>query len=179
MISDNAKQSIDRIFIKAAKTRLVRNSSDSCEVTKTDAKAVTALDPHEIVVLTISSILYRLLLFFHLEDDDGLRQYFSAEAGHDTFREEFLEIANLSCGAMNQELVRYFPDLGMSTPYILGSACLPHLEDMKPGYVGRYELTLNGSVRLFAMVCVFEHTEIDFDADTRESEETAGELELF
>jgi hypothetical protein len=80
---------------------------------------------------------------------------------------------------MNQALLRYFPDLGMSTPYVLNARCLPHLHELKPGLLSSYSVTLNGTVRLAATVCVCAHAPIDFIADTGALEETSGELELF
>lgn len=80
---------------------------------------------------------------------------------------------------MNQELLNYFPDLGMSTPYVLDAQCLSHLHGLKPGLLSSYSITLNDSVRLAATVCVCAHAPIDFVADTSAIEETSGELELF
>jgi hypothetical protein len=80
---------------------------------------------------------------------------------------------------MNQELLHYFPDLGMSTPYVLNARCLPHLHELKPAHVSSYSLMLNGAVPLAATVCVCTHAPLDFVADTSAVEETSGELELF
>lgn len=80
---------------------------------------------------------------------------------------------------MNQELLHYFPDLGMSTPYVLSARCLGHLPELKPGLLSSYSITLNGSVQLAATVCVCAHAPNDFVADTSAIEESSGELELF
>jgi hypothetical protein len=133
-----------------------------------------------VVVLTISSIVFRLLLILHFDEDDTTRGYYLKDAADERpFQEVFLEICNLCCGAMNQELLRYFPDLGMSTPYVLNARCLPHLHELKPALLSSYSITLDGSVRLAATVCVCAHAPLDFVADTSVVEETSGELELF
>ena len=89
------------------------------------------------VVLTISSIVFRLLLILHFDENDSTRGYYLKEGDEQPFQEAFLEICNLCCGAMNQELLRYFPDLGMSTPYVLSARCLGHLPALKPGFCRR------------------------------------------
>ncbi|WP_345815617.1 hypothetical protein AAGS40_24605 [Paraburkholderia sp. PREW-6R] len=180
MISDHAKESFDRIFRKAAHARLPADGADTCEIALTE-EAVTpdASRTSQVVVLTISSIVCRLLLILHFDEDDATRQYYLKEGDERPFREAFLEICNLCCGAMNQELLRYFPDLGMSTPYVLNARCLPYLQELEPGLLSSYSVTLNGTARLGATICVCAHAPVDFVADVSAIEETSGELELF
>ncbi|MFL9866650.1 hypothetical protein PQR67_20950 [Paraburkholderia fungorum] len=179
MITANAKDSFQRIFRKAAQARLPRDSGDTCEIVPLAEAGTGATKDTQVVVLTISSIMFRLLLILHFDENDSTRHYYLNEADERPFQEVFLEICNLCCGAMNQELLNYFPDLGMSTPYVLSARCLGHLEELKPGLLSSYSITLNGSVQLAATVCVCAHAPIDFVADTSSVEETSGELELF
>ncbi|WGS54716.1 hypothetical protein LFL96_27315 [Paraburkholderia sp. D15] len=179
MISAHARDSFDRIFRKAAQSRLPLDASDPCEIVPiADASAGTTKDT-QVVVLTISSIVFRMLLILHFDENDAARGYYLKEADERSFQEVFLEICNLCCGAMNQELLNAFPDLGMSTPYVLNARCLPHLHELKPALLSSYAITLNGDVRLAATVCVCAHAPLDFVADTSAVEETSGELELF
>lgn len=179
MISAHAKDSFERIFRKAAQTRLPMNAGDPCEIVPIAKAEAAATKDTQVVVLTISSIVFRLLLILHFDEDDTTRRYYLNDADERPFREAFLEICNLCCGAMNQELLRYFPDLGMSTPYVLNARCLPHLHELKPALLSSYSVVLNGDVRLAATVCVCAHAPLDFVADTSAIEETSGELELF
>ena len=179
MISAHAKDSFDRIFRKAAQARLPMASGDVCEIAPVADVSAGASRDTQVVVLTISSIVFRLLLILHFDEDDTTRGYYLNDGDERPFQEAFLEICNLCCGAMNQELLRYFPDLGMSTPYVLNARCLPHLRELKPGLVASYSIVLNGDVRLGATVCVCTHAPLDFVADTSAVEETSGELELF
>jgi hypothetical protein len=179
MIGTQAKDSIERIFFAAARSRLVREPHHDCEIS---ARPAEAAQGEHVVVLTISSMQFRLLLLLHFEDDDVTRQYYLGHMGdvQRSLTECFMEFANLCCGAMNQQLVNHFPDLGMSTPYALSSACLPYLRELKPDYVSTYALTLDGSVRLGATLCVCSQTSLDFVATQVETaSESAGELELF
>ncbi|MDE1004577.1 MAG: hypothetical protein OSB38_02855 [Paraburkholderia fungorum] len=179
MITGNARDSFERIFRKAAQTRLPRDSGNTCEIVPLAEAGTGATKDTEVVVLTISSIMFRLLLILHFDENDSTRDYYLNEADERPFQEVFLEICNLCCGAMNQELLHYFPDLGMSTPYVLSARCLGHLPELKPGLLSSYSITLNGSVQLAATVCVCAHAPIDFVADTSAVEESSGELELF
>lgn len=179
MITGNAKDSFDRIFRKAAQARLPLDGADACEIVPLDEAGLGATKDTQVVVLTISSIVFRMLLILHFDETGDTRNYYLKEAHERLFQEVFLEICNLCCGAMNQELLRYFPDLGMSTPYVLSARCLPHLRELKPAFLSSYSVTLNGSVHLAATVCVCAHAPIDFVADTSVVEETSGELELF
>jgi hypothetical protein len=179
VISADAKSSFERIFRKAAQARLPIDPNDTCEIAAIADASAGSTKNTQVVVLTISSIVYRMLLVLHFDEDDNTRRYYLKEADERPFQEVFLEICNLCCGAMNQELLRYFPDLGMSTPYVLNAQCLPHLHELKPGLLSSYSVTLNDNVRLAATVCVCAHAPIDFIADTSAIEETSGELELF
>jgi hypothetical protein len=179
VISAHARDSFERIFRKAAQTRLPMNADDACEIAPIADAVSGATKDTQVVVLTISSIVFRLLLILHFDEDDTTRRYYLNDADERPFQEVFLEICNLCCGAMNQELLHSFPDLGMSTPYVLNARCLPHLRELKPALLSSYSIMLNGDVRLAATVCVCAHAPLDFIADTSTVEETSGELELF
>jgi hypothetical protein len=179
VISADAQNSFDRIFRKAAQARLPIDTSDLCGIVPIANASAGATKNTQVVVLTISSIVFRMLLILHFDEDDTTHRYYLKDNDERPFQEVFLEICNLCCGAMNQELLSYFPDLGMSTPYVLNAQCLPHLHELKPGLLSSYSVTLNDSVRLAATVCVCAHAPIDFVADTSATEETSGELELF
>lgn len=179
MISQHAKESFERIFQKAARARLPVQAGDSCEIVPAGEGAAGPERAENVVVLTISSIVFRMLLVLHFDEDAATREYFVRNEDGATFREVFLETCNLCSGAMNQALLEHFPDLGMSTPYVLSAHCLPYLEELKPGYLATFAITINGSVRLGATVCVCAHAPLDFAAEVSAVEETSGELELF
>ena len=179
MISSNAQTSIEGILLKAARSRLPQQPDDACEIVPLAQAYDSARPEANVIILTISSILFRLLLVFHFDDDTSTRDYFARQTGDVSLQDVLLEVCNLCCGAVNQDLLRYFQDLGMSTPYVLSARCLPHLEGLEPDYLSSYAITINGAVRLAATVCVCAHAPIDFVADMTAVEETSGELELF
>ena len=196
MISAQAKESFERILQKAAQTRLTVDSADTCQIvlqtrhgagsaadgTANAPLARTTIDRANVanvVVLTISSISFRLLLMLHVKEDVATVEYYTKGDAERPFSEVFQEVCNLCCGAINQELLRYFPDLGMSTPYMLSARCLPYLEGLKPALLETWAVTINDAVQLSATLCVCAHAPIDFMADVSAAEDTSGELELF
>jgi len=179
VISGQAQDSIDRIFRKAANARLPLDSDDACEVEVIAHDALAHHPQAEVVVLTISSILFRLLLILQFDEDAATRSYFVKQASSSSFQEVWSEVANLCCGAINQELLHYFPDLGMSTPYVLSARSVQHLEDLKPGFLASYAVTINHTATVRATLCVCADAPLDFVADVAAHEDNSGELEFF
>jgi hypothetical protein len=106
------------------------------------------------------------------------RQYYGA-ASDAKMEIAFAEIANLCCGALNRELANDFPHLGMSIPYALGAQCLSNLDELKPEYVSRHGITINGSVRLEATLCICCSAPVELAARPDAMAASTGELELF
>jgi len=177
MISARAKESVERILRKAVQTRLPISSESDCVIS---AMATDTPVRHtHVVVLTISSMAFRLLLVLHFSESDAMRAYYLGERTDRALQEVFLEVSNLCCGAINQALQADFPDLGMSTPYVLDARCVPHLSELDPDYLASFEIRIGESVDLIATVCVCADAPIDFVADVDSAEESSGELELF
>lgn len=177
MISSHAQDSFDRIFRKAASMRLALHADDTLHIAAADPG--DAIHGEEALILTISSVAFRLLLVLRFDDDASTRAYYTGEVTGRSFEEARLEIGNLCCGAVNQELLQVFPDLGMSTPYAVSARCLAYLDALKPGYVASYSITINDAVRVAATVCVCAHARLDFVANVSDEVASGGELELF
>jgi len=179
MITEHARQSLDRIFQKAAKSRLIVDAADTCDIRQLTDGDLPAVREKSMVVLTISSIQFRLLVILHVDETPAIGSYFCRNAPDKSFDEIFFEIANLCCGAINQDMQRYFPDLGMSTPYGLSGRCAAFLSELRPGHVARYAVTINRTVHLSATLCICESGRIDFTYEEPADQEVSGELELF
>ncbi len=182
MISQAAKDSLERIFDQAARTRLTTDSAHACEVTRAASlDAAQRGASAEIFVLTIASIHFRIVLLLQFADDEATRGYYTGSGvGADrSLREAAMEIGNLCCGAINQQLVEHFPELGMSTPYALSSDCIGYLDELAPEYVTAYDVTIEHAARVRATLCVCASAPLDFTAQVADVHESAGELELF
>ncbi|RDU97161.1 hypothetical protein [Trinickia dinghuensis] len=180
MITHAAQDSLERIFFQAARTRLTVDAAHACDIAPVAAPGETGSGPStEVLVLTIASIDFRIVLLLQFADDEGTRAYYSAAGADRTLREAAMEIGNLCCGAINQQLVEHFPDLGMSTPYALPSDCMGYLDELKPAYIAAYDVTIEYAARLRATLCVCASAPLDFVAQVADVHESAGELELF
>lgn len=179
MISQQAKQSIDYIFTQSARRSLVLDPADTCDIETLPERGNHECPEKDIIVLTISSFLFRISTIFHIGEDPAIRDYFLKNSANRSLTEVFSEIGNLCSGAMNQELLRYFPHLGMSTPYTLSSRCLPFLGELNPGHLSRHAITINGSTRLQATLCMCGYAPVDFAVDKACAAVETGELELF
>lgn len=177
MISANASDSFDRILQHAVRSRLVMDAADHCSVAR--ASTETMETDADIVTFTISGLTFRLLLLLHLPARAPTREYFVRDAASVTPLEGFLEIGNLCCGAISQALSAHFPHLGMSTPYVLGSHCLSHVDALGPEMLATYAVVINDGVEVGVTLAVCADGPLDFQADIAAETESCGELELF
>ncbi|MGR3910854.1 hypothetical protein Q3A80_27785 [Burkholderia sp. SR8] len=194
MISAQARTAFERIFFDAARTRLA--SGGACEIRpvavdthdashdapRSTSRATPKVAEH-VAVLTISALHFRLLLALRFRDDEPTRRHFAASSpgagAQRPLPEAFMEVANLCCGAINQALTVPFPDLGMSTPYLLSGASIDYLPALNPDHAAAYDVTLDGDVRIGATLCVCANAPVDFHVPEAATVDTGGELELF
>lgn len=180
MISHTARDSFERIFFQAVRTRLTVDTSHACDIVPVASPGEATHGPSdETLVLTIASIDFRMVLFLQFAEDEATRGYYAAQGGGRTLREAAMEIGNLCCGAVNQQLVEHFPDLGMSTPYALSSDCMGYLDELKPTHIAAYDITIEHAARLRATICLCASAPLDFVVQVTDVHESAGELELF
>ncbi len=179
MISEQAKHAVNSIFTRAAKTHLTVNPEDRIEVSQLSDMRPGELPGKDIVVLTISSYLFRLLTIFHVDPDKATAAYFVKPDSERQFHEVFNEHGNLCVGAMNRDLGHHFLHLGMSTPYKLESKSAPFISELKPGYVSHHRIGINADISLHATLCLCAYRPLDFRIDPHQVEEEFGELELF
>lgn len=179
MISEHAKQGLDLIFTRAARTSLAADASDSVVIEPLRGAQPMAAPQEHILVLTIASYVFRLLILFHLDKDERTQSYFTRGNPEQRLDDVIGEIGNLCCGAINRDLGQHFLHTGMSTPALLKKPCLAHLTELNPTYLSRHEIVINHSVRLQATLCFCAYAPIDFRVDARVAQDVGGELELF
>ena len=129
--------------------------------------------------MTISSFNFRLLISFQLEDTPATRAYFVSDPPDQPLSEAFSEVANMCCGALNHELARSFPHLGMSIPYVLGGECLAYLGDLRPAYRANLAITINQTVRLQMTLCLCCDAPLELVSGAPPAGDNAGELQMF
>jgi hypothetical protein len=178
-VSESARHAVDHLFTRAAMANLVMDAADAIEIEAMPKAGIVETPEANIVVLTISSYLFRLLTVFHVDPDGAAGAYFRKGDSERSFVEAFGEVGNLCCGAMNRELGKHFMHMGMSTPNMLGRRCVTYLNELKPDYVSRYRIQINESVAMHATLCLCAYAPIDFRVDTSAALEETGGLELF
>lgn len=179
MISESAKHSIDGVFSRAARACLALGDTDSVDVKPVAGKGDPATGHRNILVLTISSFVFRLVTIFHVTPETRIASYFGRGDAQRPFQETFGEIGNLCCGAMNRELGGHFPHLGMSTPYLLGGHCASHLASLGASHTSRHLITINGDMALMATLCLCAYAPLDFRIDAPSEQSTGGDIEFF
>ena len=176
-ISDSAKTGIDQIFIRAARASLAQNAADTVAIEP--LAMAQNVDTPQILVLTVASYVFRLMTIFHVSSDRATQDYFTRSDPERVLSEVFGELGNLCCGAMNRDLGQHFLHTGMSTPYLLESACIAFLNELKPAYVAQHRIVINDSLVMHATLCLCAYAPIDFHVNTQIAAEATGELELF
>lgn len=186
MISDQAKQGFEHIFKNAILTNLT-HGSDGCDIRECQV-AEFAKEKSRFAVLTVSSASFRCLVIFHFQNEQLMRDLFADKAQDNApenresvYRDAFLEFCNMCCGSVNREILRFYPYLGMSTPYLLVSDCHEFIGALRPGHVKHYAVRIDGRILFGATLCVCAYSSIDFklDAGSLDSGDSGGELELF
>jgi hypothetical protein len=185
VVSDRARLGFDRFIAQGVKATLGASDFD-CEVKQADDETPRE---RELVMFTVSSYLFRVLLFIHFDRNPITRGHFALLAGvtpeamtNEQLDDQIMERGNLCCGALNRDLAQFYPHTGMSTPCLLNANSIDHIGALQPAFTRRYRAELSPGVALhFTVVaCAFADLDFAFDASAAEEEaETAGELEMF
>jgi hypothetical protein len=209
LLSEQTKQNIEQAFHRSLRASLIRTPEDVCAIAPAPTPGLSAQplpgakpapagqrgparqsspagepgfvgQPGEILlVVTISSFVFRLLTLFQVGADPATRAYY-VSAAQQSLDEAFREFANMCCGALNRELSEQIPHLAMSIPYTLSSQCLAFLGELRPSFLSSSVVTINDSVRLQVTLCMCCSAAVDFVASAAPvAETTAGELEMF
>ncbi|QJQ00980.1 hypothetical protein [Herbaspirillum rubrisubalbicans] len=182
-ISAAARDGFDTLLQQALRSSLVPSAA-SAEITVLDD--VAAIVEKKMVVLTISSYLFRLMVMFHFTPDAATRGHFArltranpAEMGDQAFMDAIAECGNLCCGIFNRELGRFFPHLGMSTPNVIDTQCVAYLQKLNCAHVRHFAIDLADAPRFHVSLCISAYDHLDFAVSVEEQVDTTGELELF
>lgn len=179
LVSPQSKERLDRAFQKAAKSCLARSTTDSCDVAPTSSKVSEAPTGERLVLVTISSFTFRLLVIFHLCESAQAREYFIGSGVGRTLEESFYEVANMCCGALSREIAQQYRHLAMSIPFTLSGSCIGYLHELRPQHVCDYLITLNQSVQVRVTLCMCCSVPFELSSTEVDSEPVSGELEMF
>jgi hypothetical protein len=179
MLSEQTTKNIADAFRRAAGATLVRATGDACSIVSAAAtKSSVKLSP-KLVMITISSFTFRLVIAFQVSEEQPTRDYYAGD-GQSTLDETFAEVANMCCGALGRELSAQFKYLAMSIPYGLESQCTAFLDALKPRFRASYDITINEAARMRVTLCMCCNRPVEFTpAAAVEVSHAGGELEMF
>jgi hypothetical protein len=179
VLSERTTRALSDAFRKVADTTLVRNAGDLCEIAPAGVggDAVMKHSP-SVLLITLSSFLFRLVTVFQMAEDAETRGYFLSGSEAGRLEDNFAEQANMLCGALSRELTAQFRHLAMSIPYRLESQVTGFLQELQPQHQVGFDVTINHLARLRVVLCLICSRPIEFTCDPGVSH-SGGELELF
>ena len=189
MITERAKAGFDTLLNTALRSGL-SSAGGPCRI-----QPVEALEKSKhkrIVVLTVSSYLFRLLAILYFKDDAATRAFFATQGGggdgpvpelsEQEFIDRICESGNMICGSLNRDLGRHFPHVGMSTPNVIDRDCMRYVDLLGCGLKRHYLLSLPGDLTMYASLCVSDYGTVDFHVEpaaAQDEDVSTGELEFF
>ena len=181
-VSAQAQAALDHFVARSAKSSLAQEGGDLLVVPSDEIVG----PEYEIVMLTVSSYLFRLVMFIHFDRTPATRNYFATLAGasgevlsDERLIDVVMERGNLFCGALNRDLSPFFPHIGMSTPCLLHRSCLDHVPTLQPAVARNYRAEAAPGVVLHFTLALCAFADLDFAHEADAVEEASGELEMF
>lgn len=180
MLSERTVRNLSDAFLRAANATLVRQAGDQCTIAPSRQPWSESKSGGRILLMTISSFTFRLIIVFQLADGQPTRDYYTASSPGKALDETFSEFANMCCGAMSRELFAQFRHVGMSIPYLLEWQCAQHLGDLNPRMISSYDITIRDAARVKATLCMCCERQVEFSPPVMETaaQSTGGTLEL-
>jgi hypothetical protein len=184
MISERAKHSLD-LWVKDGLQAALSRPDDTVHSLDT-VLALNDLRATHVVMLSVASYRFRLMLLIYFSHDEATRSHFArskqiaaSELTAQALEDAICEASNMCCGAFNRALGQVFPHLGMSTPNIVDRRCANHLHLMGFGHLQHFRLQLGSGMQFHASLCVSEYDTLDFEAQHLAPAPATGELEFF
>lgn len=184
MISNSARNGFDHMLIQGIKSAMATQPEDSCEVSITPD--LSEVKETKIVVLTISSYLFRLMVLIYFTPDHSTKALLArasriaaSDMSDQAFIDAISERVNMCCGSLSRDLSRVFPHIGMSTPSIIDKECSSSLNVLNCAHIRHFKVDVNNSAHFHASICVSDYADLDFAVDVTIEDSSCGELELF
>jgi predicted lipase len=180
-LSDQSRINIERALHRAAKSYLLRDPADSWAIAASREPLASTTAGEKIILVTLSSFKFRLLVIFHVDEGPTLASYFVGRETKRSVEEAFYEIANMCCGALNRDITQDFRHLAMSVPYTLAATCMSYIPDLRPEYLSSSTVTINDNIQVRLTLCMCCSAPVSFSATgaASQSESDSGTLELF
>lgn len=179
MLSERSRSSLDAAFARAARESFVLDRADPVRVESIGHGKPGLESGDYLMVMTIASYTFRLLIMLHYSADPATVRYFSRRADIADPAVALGELCNLCCGQINRQLGAHFSHMGMSTPGLLEGRCFAFVEAIKPTYRSQHRIVINENIVLGATLCLCAYAPLDFELTESTDSAVVGELELF
>jgi hypothetical protein len=184
MISQPARDGFDHLLTRALRASLTVSDEQPCDINV--ISDLDAIEASTMVVLTVSSYLFRLIVMLHFSPDQATRDHVAHvnkivpdEMTEQSFHDAIAECGNICCGILNRDLGPIFPHIGMSTPNIIDTRCAAYLDMLNCGHIQHFEVNIEQAPMFHVSLCVCDYADLDFAIDVNEAGADTGELELF
>lgn len=192
MISQSARDGFDHLLTRALQTSLTAPDDAPCDIgvvadgDGVNGGANTSAKLSTMVVLTVSSYLFRLIVMLHFSPNQSTRDHVArvnrmdaGEMSEQSFLDAIAECGNICCGILNRDLGAIFPHIGMSTPNMIDTRCAAYLALLNSGHTQHFEIDIAGAPMFQVSMCVCDYADLDFTIDVNDAGAETGELELF
>ena len=184
MISNQAREGFDHLLTRALKVSMAAPDEDAPTLQTVDD--LRYVDASTMVVLTVSSYLFRLMVMIHFTPNAATRAHIARvhrmapeTMSEQSFHDAIAECGNICCGILNRDLGAFFPHIGMSTPNMIDTKCASYLDILHCGHIRHFEMNIAGNALFHISLCVCDYADLDFVVDVNEAAADTGELELF
>jgi hypothetical protein len=167
-------------------TALAEGLGESEAITLQDNVERSNIDEEQVIILTISSHVFRLLIVMNLTMDDTFDGYISQCLGQGgnsdkTKVYDYLnEVGNLLCGSLKRDLQSSVNALGMSTPNLLKAETLNHVDSLKVDQEYHLRVSFSGEKLMYVSYYLSAYGDLDVQTQTHsESDVGVSELEFF
>jgi hypothetical protein len=184
-LSQQAKTSFETIA-SVALARSLAPEGETAQVAFID-ELPRRMKEKKAVVLSIASDRFRLVLALMCRLDAEGKAHFArlnrvdpGDWSDQAFQDAVNECGNIIVGAMNRDVGRYFPNVGMSTPNLLDREALSYLDALGPGHRRLFHVS-GLAIDFYAVLFVAATGNVDFRAEVEQlaDQADAGELEMF
>lgn len=179
MLSERSRTSLDAAFACAARESFALDRADPVRVESIGPGRPGLETGDHLMVMTIASYTFRLLMMLHYSADPATVRYFSKRPDLADPAVALGELCNLCCGQINRRLGAHFSHMGMSTPGLLEGRCFAFVEAINPTYRSQHRIVIKEEVVLGATLCLCAYAPLDFELTESADRAAVGELELF
>ncbi|MCW8929579.1 MAG: hypothetical protein OQL19_04995 [Gammaproteobacteria bacterium] len=186
MFSDDSQNNLLKIIESSIRDNL---KADSLVFGNCDDKEIS--EKENIIVLTLSSHTFRLILFWHFNFDSPTNDYIRSQLNKDEKQlsdkeiekqnMDFIsELSNAYCGQLKRVLGHQFLHLGMSTPNPLNKDNFIFIDELECNFKNTRRIRINSNVNFYLSYCLCFQDNTDFIINPpKEDESESGELEFF